>query len=377
MYELLHALFPYVIVLYLLDCLTYVRRGKLLFTAEFGERFTVRRGGFSLIGLLPTSKVIACQIDSLLLTTRGCYSLNRALLSHENGVYEEANLNFVEYEDISSISAHGPTVLVGGNTVFTAVSSARADRMADVLRKLQRTRHSKRSEIIKDCLMRSMDTESISTTSLDDWSFSLVKQLGWILLVCVFLLWPLILLLDKSELAASVGLTVNVNYGVWAYLTFLTYAGIMIASVLAARKLAPLNSRQLGPLVLPRLLLPVAAIHMLRELTKDMYSGLDYLAVAALLLPPSAFRSLARVELKRVMRASAAAVAPDLKEFWELRERAVSALLERKALNQAELVRTLVQRDPSAASYCPGCLAQYRPGFSVCSDCEDEELREF
>ena len=52
---LFRELFPYIVLLYLADCIGYARANCLVFSSTFGRTYRVRGTGFHLKGLLPES----------------------------------------------------------------------------------------------------------------------------------------------------------------------------------------------------------------------------------------------------------------------------------------------------------------------------------
>jgi len=90
---------------------------------------------------------------------------------------------------------------------------------------------------------------------------------------------------------------------------------------------------------------------------RELYVAFEPLALARLLLAPG--------DLDRLVRRSAA-VSPAAGEAWDVRA-LVRDVLEKKGVRPSP---PPPRRDASAVAFCPSCLAEYRAGFSVCSDCE-------
>jgi hypothetical protein len=99
---------------------------------------------------------------------------------------------------------------------------------------------------------------------------------------------------------------------------------------------------------------PPAAAHASCVLGRYLYAGLHPLAVAAVVLDGERFRQLAR------------------RYHYEGRLRQGeddSAALRPLNVSLEDVLRHPRSSDPTAAGYCPLCAAEYRAGYSRCSDC--------
>jgi hypothetical protein len=110
--------------------------------------------------------------------------------------------------------------------------------------------------------------------------------------------------------------------------------------------------------VLPLLLFPPAAAHAGAIVARELYVGFEPLALARLLLPPAELDRLVR-------RLGAEATGGGAGEAWN-----VNALVRELLQENAPRPAPPPRRDAAAAAFCPSCLAEYRAGFSRCSDCD-------
>ena len=76
-----------------------------------------------------------------------------------------------------------------------------------------------------------------------------------------------------------------------------------------------------------------------------------------------------RQELLRITYTKEEEQNAELREFWSLRENILLGLLAETGIGVQELFTTPKRQDPSAFSYCPLCLSEYRPEIDKCSDC--------
>ena len=69
----LEVLFPYIIILYLFDCIIYIKKHHLLFASLFGKKFTIKKIGLYLASLLPLSETILSHSLPICFTEKGIY----------------------------------------------------------------------------------------------------------------------------------------------------------------------------------------------------------------------------------------------------------------------------------------------------------------
>lgn len=99
--HILLVIFPYLIILYAMDCLVLVRMSHLLFTSRFRSEFRIRRAGLYLTGLLPGSLAVHFHTDSILVTTRGLYFRQFSVDDRRANFYDE--YTFIDFDDLNSI----------------------------------------------------------------------------------------------------------------------------------------------------------------------------------------------------------------------------------------------------------------------------------
>ena len=114
---------------------------------------------------------------------------------------------------------------------------------------------------------------------------------------------------------------------------------------------------------------PVAAVHAIGYLTKDLFTLFDPAALAAYLLPIEKFEDHMRREIYRIHRACGEKDDFGWDEFWQIRLASMRGLLDRLDLKEEDITAQPEKTEDSADRYCPVCRTEYRPGFRFCSDC--------
>jgi hypothetical protein len=124
------------------------------------------------------------------------------------------------------------------------------------------------------------------------------------------------------------------------------------------------------------ILSPICAIHIGGKLTREIYSRLDYHAVAGELLSSKDLFALMRKDLHQINCQKAQSNNEELIKFLSLKENVLYDLLNRRGVTAEQLWAPPERQCETAASFCPICRCEYRAGFQKCNDC-GVELREF
>ena len=357
MQHILQILFPYLVLFYLIDCIAYVGHQHLLFSSHFGRYFKIKKPGLHLVGLLPTSEAFVSHNLPIFLTSSGVYSLPDEYRAG-NTQYKAQNLRFIAYEDIIKVEADGKAMKVNGKVIIKFPSSTSAKQMTEVIRELIYLEPSDRYEKICAFLDETTNLQGIFASRENHWPLTYVKILSSVLFINMFGTLPVVL---------YSGLSTYTNLLVIVFLLVLLYLLILIMAYIVRRKVIGTATGQ--KMFVSTILSPVTAMHILKDLTKEMYTRFDYLAIAAALLPSHEFQSAMREELLRITYVKEEEKNAELKKFWSLRENALISLLAETGIGVQELLTTPKRQDPSAASYCPMCLSEYRTGNDKCADC--------
>jgi hypothetical protein len=121
--------------------------------------------------------------------------------------------------------------------------------------------------------------------------------------------------------------------------------------------------------ILPAVLSPVSAMHVIHSLTTEIYARFDFLAVAKVLMPLKDFRVLMRRELFRISYAKPDGGSEGLAEFLCLKEESYHRMLAEAGITPEEILAAPQKQADDADSYCPLCGTEYLTGPNSCYDC--------
>ena len=355
---ILGVLFPYIVLLYLIDSIIYIRKNHFLFISRFRKYFKLKQSGLHLVGILPIDKAVVCQSLPLYFTTLGIY-LPRDHAYQQNGIIELESLDFISYKDLSNTQLEGKNVRINKEKVIKTASSNIAKQIIKFVKDLKildvKDRYDKIQVSLKDAI-NLREIQNITSIYLK-YGFYL-QILCSVLFICMFIILPLTL---YTHLYLYINIYSLLFYMASIYLAILTVVCLLIRNLNTPK-------RQKLYTIISIILSPITAVHVLSNLTRESYLTYDYLAVAAELLPRSKFKYLFSCEFEHISILKYSS-RDDLREYFLVKEKCLRDLLARLGITMEQLPSSPEKRDWSADSYCPVCRAEYRAGFTECSDC--------
>ena len=334
--DLLAEVLPFLVALYFVDSALLVREGQLLFASGWQGRFAARAPGLRWPGLLPTAEAFLAAGLPLRGTADGL------LVADGRG-----GERLVRFDAMATVTVDGGAVRLEPRTALPVRPRAAAPEAARVVEALRRAPRERRLAELQDQLRRRCDERALADLRRRQLRHvPTLKALSVASFAALFVLVPASLVPGLAWRPSPLG-AVAVALLLWA--ATLAVSVVMLRDCGLGR----------GPIVsalLPLLMFPPAAAHAGAVVARELYLGFEPLALARLLL--------ASADLDLVARLPAAA-APAAGESWD-----VAALVRGQLRGGVPRPAPPARADVTAAAYCPSCLAEYRAGFSRCSDCD-------
>jgi len=287
---------------------------------------------------------------------------------YQRTLYESEDFSFIAYEDMREVLADGREVRINGKVVIKGQLQNSAKNIVRLIRRVKNSKPARREEAIRTILGEATNLEELRAFKRKhEDSLFYVKLLGTTLFAHMFILLPLALY-SQPHFYIHLPLLM-VFMGV-------NYLLILIGTLFVLRKF---HRAEIGPephTILSIIFFPPSAVHLLNNLTRNMYAQFDYLTIAADLLRPHQFKHLFRRELEHVAYVKDQSADPAFEEFWTLREASLHGLLAQVGIPVREIFAVPEKQDQSAASYCPLCSTEYMSGFNKCNDC-GVDLKQF
>jgi hypothetical protein len=370
----LEGLFLLVVVFYLLECSTLVRRDELVLSSALGRRFSVKfpssfagdasRGLVLRAPLPPLGLALVVKPWPLSISSEGLLGFSAPGLDPAGRPAQ--SLAEVSWSDAARASADGRAVKAGGAIVARTSSGRSAEEIARLLRRLAEASGGKRKALLREALAESFDIEAIEKTIADLRRRTVgLRMLTNTLWIELFVLLPL---------AASLpGLAVR-----WRSLGLMLLVAMVAISLhfyFTHRALWPKESWDRWLHLIEIALFPPATIRAHDVIFRDALDRFHPIAVASVLLPKERFELFARAAIRdlrhprpppKELGASARAI--EGAHRATILE-AVESLLRARGLDPETLAAGPDHPQPSTLAYCPRCHAEYQKTEGECEDC--------
>ncbi len=363
MIAIVHELLPFVLLLYLLDGLTYVRCNHWLFVSRLGGGFR-QQAGLWLVGLWPGTRVYAAHRLPVGLTPEGVWLASEPCVTDARRC-DCGSYRFWPFATLPPLAVEHHTLRLGSGLSLPFPSPAHATHFFNQVHELQGLPAAKRGPRLVEMNAASNDVQSF--VEHEQWLARLSQPLPGLsasLLGAVFVVLPLSTLFQGELLVRWVSsLLLVIGLGHLVVWSFALRLGLRLR-----RAGFPLG---LGVL-LPILLSPPATWRAPVSLLRNLCYRYDALAMAAALLPLEAVVPRIRAEFHVIRHAlnQAGEAPPDWRWLWEDREARLRALVQALDLEVDMVLQPPPPQDPHATAYCPHCEGEYRQASVWCSTCD-------
>ena len=379
----LESLLLVLALIYLSECLVWVRRGALAIRNWRGRNSRIvdpgallgnQRGGFLLANPLPPlGNVFVSPWFPVSLSPDGLFAYSSSCLSGAGRASQTAR--YVRFEDIRDVAIDGRQVLVNGGILLCATSTFAARSLVESLGRLRTLPRSGRAEAIKRLVRDGLDADAVSRRLGECRSRSgRIPILSNTLFVYLFLVVvPLVWRYGFGQ------------FGLWllgGMLAQTVTIGLLFRR--AHRVLYPAAGEERFKLFLTMLLAPPTAIRAPDILARHLLEDFHPLAAAKVLCQAEDFKRFARrvlLDLRYPLHPicpvnEPAAIASE-QWFRAAMGEAVEKFIQQVGLEAHELTLAPVPTEPANQSYCPRCGAQFVVREGTCADCGGRPLERF
>jgi hypothetical protein len=258
------------------------------------------------------------------------------------------------------IKQEGTTLYLKKNETLVFPSGIQAAASAQLLKEMAQKPKEERAKCIRQFYRKHLSsTHSKRLIQKAIIATNTLRFNGLFLMLLCFVIIPYSYIFNKSSLHFVITLSITVLMVI--YQTFLAY--------FVARRLYP-GKRKYNLITALSTLFPWQAMHVGQHLMSNVLSMQHPLAISAALLPHKDLCAKASAYWRKMKYSSNQALSPPLK--IELQE-----FLNREGIETKSLFLAPKKTANETASYCPCCHAQFRKGFSTCSDCHEVALISF
>ena len=354
----LESLFLVVVVIYLIQCLSWVTPGASVFALSFRGRGKHKPRGF-VWSALRTEGFLAGPFPPLTPLTVVAWPSFQLDPQGITVLPDQGDPVFLPWQNVTL--AHTESrVLCNDRAVFRG-SEAHVLAHFTLLQSLQRAALPQRGPMIERSFSRAMSASAVERRLK-----VFARRSCWLRIFANLQFTFLFLMVPLAFAAFGPRILWRIILLVLAMSAF-----IALEFWTSHRKLFPEAGGARWKAVVTIVLSPVAAVRACDVLARDLLGRSHPLAAAAGLLPPPEFAALAGEQLRRCRFSGQ----PD-RWYQQTLGKFMERAIRQKGVRPETLLRP-ARRDQGCIVYCPRCLAQYTRDVGTCADCGFENVVAF
>lgn len=365
-------------LLYLTECLIWVKKQSVAFVSTSGKRWRVTtpkswlgnaNGGMLLLNPLPPpGRVFLSHLLPVSISPKGVCAFNSQTLPWGARSTTQTG-EFVPFSAITKATADGAYLLFNNEKFTKCVTGKQAQALADLITEVSATKPAKRESLLRSWLAKQFDTKQAANARREtEETVGPIRWLCTLSFVFMFIAMPVAVTIFGLEpliiplAAAMVLLAVQT--------AFMFYR--------AHKKLFPRETQERFENVVKMILCPPVSLRAADVLTRNALSDFNPLLVANVLEGADEQRFVRSIVLDLQH--------PLLHEVTE--EKALETIswmgaeqlrLSREYVKRAglEFLFGPIEREGDSLSYCPRCSVQFLMKAGECPDCPGIELVAF
>ena len=369
------------VLLYLSECLIWVKRESVAFVSAWGSRWRLSippswmgnaSGGILLLNPLPPAgRVFLSHLSPISISPSGICAFNlQTLPSEARSPYQSGQ--FLPFNKIKDSSSDGAYLLINKEKFTKCATTKQAHALAKLIAAMAKASGSKRESTARTWVVKQFAV--VDAAALLKESAALIEpiqQMGVILFLFLFVFTP--------SLAFTFG----------AAPLIIPVAGVMVALAIeiaimfhrAHKKLYPAESSERLESLVKMILCPPVSIRAADILTKNLLAQYSPIVLASV-LPGSGEKQFVRsviLDLKHPLRHEVTDADAEKTIEWTASEQlnvCMDQVKKGRYLKPEELLAP-AQREENSISYCPRCRCQYVVNDGECPDCPGVELVDF
>jgi hypothetical protein len=363
------------ILLYLSECLIWVKRESVVFIKSWGgnwHRATPSswlgnaRGGLLFLNPLPAGgRVFLSHLSPVSISPSGVCALNvQTLPSEARSPYQTGE--FLSFAKIKDAGIDGVYLTINDERFATCATAKQARALAEVIAAIAKAPASKREAMAHAWIAKQFSTKDANARLKEAQELiEPIQSLGLILFLILFVLTP--------ALGSIVGLMTLILPVAIVMVALAVEIAILFRRV--HRKLYPNESSERLESMVKMILCPPVALRAADVLTKNLLAEFSPLVLANL-LTGSGEKEFVRsfvLDLKYPLKHELSDQSAVETVTWAASEQL--KLCERDLKTKELLAPT--QREENSVSYCPRCRCQFVVAVVECPDCPGVQLVAF
>ena len=369
------------ILLYLSECLIWVKRESVAFVSAWGGRWRLAvppswmgnaNGGILFLNPLPPAgRVFLSHLSPVSISPSGICAFNsQTLPSEARSPYQSGQ--FLPFSKIKDSASDGSYLVINKEKFTKCATTKQAHALAGLIAAMAKASVSKRENMARTWVVKQFAADDAAAVLKE--SEKLIKpiqEMGVILFLFLFLFTP--------SLAFTFGLSPLIIPVAVVMVALAVEIGIMFHR--AHKKLYPAESSERLESLVKMILCPPVSIRAADILTKNLLAQYSPIVLASV-LPGSGEQQFVRsviLDLKHPLRHEVSEADAEKTIAWTANEQlnvCLDQVKKGRYLKPDELLAP-TQREGNSISYCPRCRCQFVVSDGECPDCPGVELVEF
>jgi len=369
------------ILLYLSECLIWVKRESVAFVSAWGSRWRLSvppswmgnaSGGILFLNPLPPAgRVFLSHLSPISISPAGICAFNlQTLPSEARSPYQSGQ--FLSFNQIKDSSSDGSYLVINKERFTKCATTKQAHALAKLIVALAKAPGSKRESMARTWVVKQFAADDAAALLKESAPLiEPIQQMGVILFLFLFVFTP--------SLAFTFGFAPLI----------IPVAAVMVALAVeiaimfhrAHKKLYPAESAERLESLVKMILCPPVSIRAADILTKNLLAQYSPIVLASV-LPGSGEQQFVRgviLDLKHPVRHEVSEADAEKTIEWTAGEQlnvCLDGVKKGRYLKPEELLAP-AQREEQSISYCPRCRCQYVVSDGECPDCPGVELVDF
>lgn len=365
------------VLLYLSECLIWVKRESVVFVSAWGRRWRLARpspwlgnarGGILFLNPLPPAgRVFLTHLSPVSISPSGVCAFNlQTLPSEARSQYQSGE--FLALGKIKEAGIDGAYLTINNQRFAKCATAKQARALAKLITTMAKTAGAKREGMARNWIAKQFAmTEAMLLLKQSQAWLKPIQSLSLILFLFLFVFTPAL-----GAIYGLMSLIVPV-----AVVMFALAIEIAILFHRAHKKLYPAESSERLESLVKMILCPPVAIRAADILTKNLLADFSPIVLAGV-LPGSGEQQFVRsvvLDLKHPLSHELADASAVETITWTANEQ-LNVCLEQVKFKPEEL-RAPTQREEHSISYCPRCQCQFVVAAVECPDCPGVKLVAF
>ena len=369
------------ILLYLTECLIWVKRESVAFVSRMGGRWRLTvppswlgnaNGGILFLNPLPPAgRVFLSHLSPISISPSGICAYNLQTLPSEARSPSQTG-QFLPFSKVSSSKTDGVYLLVNGERFAKCATARQAKTLAKLIAEMTKVSAAKRERLARTWISKqfAMD-EAAARLREGNAVIQPMRELSLILFLFLFVVTPV--------LVSSFGL-MGLIIPVAAVMVILAVL-IGILFYRAHKQLFPAESSERFENLVKMILCPPVSMRAPDILTRNLLAEFSPIVFASLLTGSSEqqFMRAFILDLQHPLKHEVSDEAAEKTILWTAAEQLNVCLEQVKAGRylKPEELSAPTQREENSISYCPRCRCQFVVSAVECPDCPGVVLEDF